>query len=137
MDAGLQDYRTSTAQVPLSTNIADYAASLRAAGRPAEAAQQEALTETTYRLLRSSGSNVDLELSLYEADHGHGQAALAAATREYRRRVSVHTEDALGWALHAAGNDRTALKHARAAERLSTTNALFAYHRGMIEHSLA
>lgn len=91
MNAGLQDYRTSTVQVPLSTNLADYAAALRVAGRPAEAAQQEALTETTYRLLRGSGSNVDLELSLYEADHGHSQAAVAAATREYRRRVSVHT----------------------------------------------
>lgn len=136
MAAGLQDYATSTAMLPLSTNIADYASALRVAGRPAEAAQQEALVRTTYQLLRGSGSDVDLELSLYEADHGQANAAVQAAAREYRRRASVHTEDALGWALHTAGRNQEALKHAKAAERLSTTNASFAYHRGMIEQAL-
>ena len=135
-DGGLQDYAESTALVPLSTTIADYAAALRAAGRTGEADQQDALARTTYQLLRDNGSNVDLELALYEADRGNGTAAVAAAQREHRRRVTIHTEDALGWALHAAGRDKAALKHARAAERLSTTNASFAYHRGMIEHSL-
>ena len=135
-DAGLQDYAASTALVPLSTTIADYAVALRAAGRDEEARQQDALVRTTYRLLRDNGSDVDLELSLYEADSGNGAAALSAARREYRRRASVHTEDAMAWALHAAGRDRSALPHARAAERLSTTNATFAYHRGVIEHSL-
>jgi tetratricopeptide (TPR) repeat protein len=133
---GLQDYSVSTGLVPLSTTIADYAAALRAAGRAEEARQQDALVRATYQLLRDNGSNVDLELALYEADRGNGAVALPAARREHDRRVSVHTEDALGWALHAAGEDRSALKHARAAERLSTTNAAFAYHRGMIEHSL-
>ncbi|CAA9375811.1 MAG: hypothetical protein AVDCRST_MAG75-517 [uncultured Propionibacteriaceae bacterium] len=133
---GLDDYRTSTAMVPEPTVIADYAAALRAANRTTEAAQQDALTRTTYTLLRSSGSNVDLELSSFEAASGNGTAAVAAARREHRRRVSVHTEDALGWALHVAGEDEAALKHARAAERLSNTNAVFAYHRGMVEHSL-
>ena len=136
LEQGLEDYRTSTTLLPEPTTIAEYAAALRAAGRTAEAAQQDALTRTTYALLRSSGSNVDLDLSLYEAAHRNGEAAVRAATREYRRRASVHTEDALGWALHVAGHDKTALKHAKAAERLSRTNAVFAYHRGMIEHSL-
>lgn len=136
LNAGLRDYRNSTTMVPLSTNIADYAVALRAAGQPGEAARQDALTRTTYTLLRSSGSNVDLELSLYEADRGNGVAAVEAAVREHRRRASVHTEDALGWALHVAGDDKSALRYAKAAERLSTSNAAFAYHRGMIEHSL-
>ena len=133
---GLQDYSDSAELVPLSSTIAEYAAALRAAGRTEEARQQDALVRTTYQLLRDNGSNVDLELALYEADRGNGAGALAAARREHARRVSVHTEDALGWALHAAGQDESALKHARAAERLSTTNAAFAYHRGMIEHAL-
>jgi len=136
MAEGLQDYRTSTTMLPLSTTIAEYASALRVAGHPAEAAQEEALVGTTYRLLRASGSDVDLELSLYEADHGEAAAAVQAATREYRRRESVLTEDALGWALHVAGRNQEALKHAKAAERLSTTNASFAYHRGMIEQAL-
>lgn len=135
-EEGLQDYQLATTMVPLPTTIADYASALRATGRSEEAARQDALTRTTYTLQRNSGSNVDLELSLYEADNGNPKAALDAAQREYRRRASVHTEDALGWALHKTGDDEAALKHARAAENLSATNASFAYHRGMIEHSL-
>lgn len=133
---GLEDYRLSTSLVPDPVVMAGYAAALRAAERPAEATDQEALIRATYTLQQSSGSNVDLELSMYEADQGNGDAAVKAATRESGRRTSVHTEDALGWALHIAGDHEEALIHATAAERLTDTNATFAYHRGMIEHAL-
>ena len=45
-------------------------------------------------------------------------------------------EDAYGWALHAAGRDAQALRHARAALRLGTRSALFNYHLGVIEAAL-
>lgn len=133
---GLDDYRLSTTLVPDPVTMAGYATALRAAGRPEDSVDQEALIRATYMLQQSSGSNVDLELSLYEADQGNGDAAVDAATRESGRRTSVHTEDALGWALHVAGEHEKALTHAAAAERLADTNATFAYHRGMIEHAL-
>jgi Flp pilus assembly protein TadD len=42
----------------------------------------------------------------------------------------------LGWALHAAGNDREALRYARLATRLGTKDARYLYHRGIIELAL-
>jgi Flp pilus assembly protein TadD len=44
--------------------------------------------------------------------------------------------DALAWALHVNGRDREALGYARLAARTGYRNALFRYHRGMIEKSL-
>lgn len=133
---GLEDYRVSISMLPEPAHIGEYAAALTAAGRSEEAAEQEALIRPAFRQLQTTGSNVDLELAMYEADAGNGDAAVETALRERDRRSSVHTEDALGWALHVAGDDERALAHAEAAERLSDTNAAFAFHRGIIEHEL-
>jgi Flp pilus assembly protein TadD len=48
----------------------------------------------------------------------------------------VFVADALAWQLHAAGRDREALVHADEALRLGTRNALFHFHRAMIESAL-
>jgi tetratricopeptide (TPR) repeat protein len=48
----------------------------------------------------------------------------------------VLVADALGWALHQAGDDRQALGHLDTALALGWRNALMLFHRGMVEHSL-
>ncbi len=62
--------------------------------------------------------------------------ALTAARAEWDRRHSIHTADALGWALHASGQDRTALRYARQANRLGTRDARLVFHLGAIEAAL-
>ena len=91
---------------------------------------------TEERLFQSQGVNVDLELSLYQADHGNPTGALTSAAAEYARRHSILVEDAFAWALHMNGRDREALPHAAAALRLGTKSALFHFHRGVIEAAL-
>ncbi|MGW4109190.1 tetratricopeptide repeat protein, partial [Streptomyces sp. NPDC004976] len=59
--------------------------------------------------------------------------ALRAARAEWDRRHSVHTADALAWALHVNGRDEEALRYARRATATGYRNAVFLYHRGMIE----
>jgi tetratricopeptide (TPR) repeat protein len=105
--------------------------------RQAEAARQYALVGAEERLLRANGVNVDLEIALFDADHGVDLAdGLAGARQEWARRHSIHVADALGWALHANGRDAEALQFANRALGLGTRNALFFFHRGMIERSL-
>ncbi|MFJ6949753.1 hypothetical protein ACISU4_34895, partial [Streptomyces wuyuanensis] len=53
-----------------------------------------------------------------------------------QRRRTVHTEDALAWALHRAGRSAEALPHARAATATGYRDAAFLYHRGMIERAV-
>lgn len=134
--AALRDWKTVTTRLPEPTYLIEYADLLAVSGHGAEAARQYAVVDATIRLFRSQGANVDLELALYDADHGRPQAAVKAAAAEIKRRQSVHVEDAYAWALHSTGDDAAALVHARRAARLGSRNALFAYHRGMIEKSL-
>src|SRR6266545_7194945 len=109
----------------------------RVSGRPAEAARRYALVHAEERLLRAGGVNVDLEIALFDADHGVELAnGLAAARKEWARRRSIQVADALAWELYANGRDREALRYANRALRLGTRNALFVFHRGMIERAL-
>ncbi len=135
-DAALRDYRVAVERLPEPGYLIGYAEVLDVVGRHEEAAEQYALVEVVEQLFRAQGVNPGLELAVYAADHGRPQVALELAEREWNARRSVHTEDAYAWALHANGRDSEALEHARAAEALSGTNALFSYHRGMIELSL-
>src|SRR5439155_25833548 len=79
---------------------------------------------------------VDLELALFDADHGRPRDALAAARAEWHRRHSILVADALGWALHRVGRDGEALRYAWFAQRLGYRSAQISFHAGMIELGL-
>jgi tetratricopeptide (TPR) repeat protein len=79
--------------------------------------------------------NVDLEVALFDADHGDPGSALAAARAEWERRHSVHVADAYAWALYASGRYGEAARMATRALDLGTRNASFLFHAGMIERA--
>jgi len=88
----------------------------------------------------AGGVDDDLVLGVFEADHGDAQAAVRLLRAEWRRQPGTEVADALGWALHMAGDDKEALKFAMAATDKvhggAVRSALYAYHRGMIEQEL-
>ncbi|MEV6117216.1 hypothetical protein AB0L59_33225 [Streptomyces sp. NPDC052109] len=104
-----------------------------AAGDPGRAHRQYALVDAWIALARANGVNADLDTALAAADHGDRAAALRAARAEWARRHTVHTADALAWALHVSGRDAEALPYAGRATATGYRNAAFLYHRGMIE----
>ncbi|MGR6969476.1 tetratricopeptide repeat protein [Streptomyces cynarae] len=104
-------------------------------GDLSKAHDQYALVDAWVSLARANGVNADLDTALAAADHGDRTAALKAARAEWARRHTVHTADALAWALHVNGRDREALPYARQATATGYRNAAFLYHRGMIEHA--
>jgi tetratricopeptide (TPR) repeat protein len=104
--------------------------------RPELARQQYSVVDASIRIAQANGVTTDLETALFAADHGDPATALRAAGAERARRDSVQVDDALAWALHSGGRDREALEQARRAARTGYRNALFLYHRGMIERSL-
>lgn len=123
---------------PLPGQLAALAELYETGGQRRQAAEQYALIRTWTRLARANGVATDLETSLIEADHGNAAQALKSARAEWARRESVHTADALAWALHANGKDREALTYAKKATAGSPgyRNASFLFHRGMIERAL-
>ncbi|MGW9498378.1 tetratricopeptide repeat protein [Streptomyces prasinus] len=104
-------------------------------GDRTKAADQYALVDAHAALARAGGVNADLDTALAAADHGDPEAALRAARAEWDRRHSVHTADALAWALHRNGRSEEALPHARRATATGYRNAVFLHHRGMIERA--
>jgi tetratricopeptide (TPR) repeat protein len=135
-DDAVRDYGSVVARLPQPAFVIEYGDLLASLNRPADARAQYDLVRTEQRLFQAQGVDVDLELAVFEADHGQPVEALRAASAELTRRRSVFVEDADAWALHASGRDREALAHADAALTLGTRNASFHFHRGVIEAAL-
>ncbi len=133
VEAALKDWTDVVQRLPepgYLTELGDLYTSL---GRTQEAAEQYAVVRVTEQLFTAAGSDLDLEQSLFAADHGDPAGSLRSAERAWQSRRSVGTADAYAWALHANGRSVEARELATQAQRLGTPSALFAYHRGMIE----
>ena len=102
------------------------AARLRAAGR-----RDLALVRAHEALLADAGVNADVELAIFEADHGDRHRAVALARAAWEDAPSVRAADALGWALTRAGRPREGLRWARGALRLGSLDPTLRYHAGL------
>jgi tetratricopeptide (TPR) repeat protein len=129
-------YREVVARYPLPEYVVALGDLLWTTGDRGSARHEYGLAQAEAALFRANGVNVDLELALFDADHGRAGPALRAARIEWGLRHSIHVADAYAWALHAAGYDTQAVGYERRALALGTRSALFRYHLGMIELSL-
>ncbi|MFF4688986.1 tetratricopeptide repeat protein [Streptomyces sp. NPDC001307] len=134
--AAIKGMETVVARYPLPgplVELGELYEARGAAGDRARARRQYALVDAWIALARANGVDADLDTALAAADHGDRAAALRAARAEWARRHTVHTADALAWALHVNGRDAEALPYARRATTTGYRNAAFLYHRGTIE----
>ncbi|MEU0843439.1 tetratricopeptide repeat protein [Streptomyces sp. NPDC005962] len=134
--AGIRDLEAVVRRSPLPAQLAALGEAYEARGDAKKAKQQYAVVDTWITLARANGVATDLDSALVAADHGDVKEALKAARAEWDRRQTVHTADALAWALHRNGKDREALTAAKRAAEPGYRNAAFLYHRGVIEKSL-
>ncbi|MZD07518.1 tetratricopeptide repeat protein, partial [Streptomyces sp. SID5785] len=95
-----------------------------------------------YDVLRERAAGTDagadvLVLGRFEADHGDARAAVTRLREAWKRGPSMAAADALGWALHRAGDDREALGYLRRATDRQKAGTLRSaarmYHRGVVE----
>jgi tetratricopeptide (TPR) repeat protein len=129
--------RRAAEVMPFPQFVANYGDVLRAAGRLAAARRQYALVGVIGRLERASHVNVDLELALFDVDHGVDRARTVALARAaHAGRPSIDGDDVLAWALARGGRCGEALRFSERALRLGTLDASKFFHRGMIERCL-
>ncbi len=119
------------ARLPLPQYVVALGETELAAGRRAAARRDLALVRAEQRLLATNGVNTDVDLALFEADHGSPAQAVLLARRAWAQAPSVRSADALGWALTRAGHPRDGLRWARRALRLHSRDAMFLYRAGM------
>ncbi len=136
LDTAIDRFVEVTQRYPSPDYVAMLGDLYLASGDREAAHRQYELVRAEAELFRANGVNVDLELALFDADHGEPRAALRAARSEWDRRHSIHVADALAWALHTNGLDREAAAYARRASAIGTRNALFSFHAGMIQRAL-
>ena len=132
-DAAVRDYAQVVATVPLPQYVIEAGEYLESIGRNAEAQQNYKLFDAENALFTSNGVQLDTDPALFYADHGDPAKALQAAEAGIRIRPFLEMDDAYAWALHVNGRDAEALTWSNKALATGMRNALFHFHRGMIE----
>ena len=127
------DLRAAIAQRPQPDSLIALGDLLTTHGRTREADQQYATVRAIQQLFVANGGDADIELALFDADHGvDPQPTFEKARLAYERRQSVTAADAVSWAAYKAGRIDDARAYSALAMRLGTRDAKFAYHAGVI-----
>ena len=107
-----------------------------AVGRPGDARRAYASFTAMATLYATNGVPLAPEPALFAADRGDAAQALRLAAAALRAGPTPAAQDAYAWALMANGRAAEALTWSDKATSAGARNALFAFHRGMIESSL-
>ena len=129
--------RQAVDQIPLPQYVAFLGDLYRVTGRERLAREQYALIGAIEKLLNANGVRTDLEIALFDVDHGiRLRHALERARLGQHDRPSIDGNDVLAWALARNGRCAEALPYSKRALRLGSLDALKFFHRGMIERCL-
>jgi pentatricopeptide repeat protein len=129
----IAQYREVVKRIPLPQFVIALGELLEATGDKKGAQEQYDLVDVVQTLNASAGMNVDLEMALFNSDHGKDMAAaLAQAQAAYHERKTIYGADVLAWALYRNGRADEAAPYMKEAMRLHTQDARLFYHAGMI-----
>lgn len=132
LDEAAQFFEQASAILPLPEYVVALGEIQEAAGLNVKSRDSYALARAETQLFQASGVVVDLELALFEADHGDAQKALTFAEAAYANRPNVKAADALAWALFKNGRTEEAGQRSEEALRIGTRDPLMRYHAGAI-----
>ena len=139
-DKAIVEYKRINELLPLPEFVIALGDLYDMTGKKDEAKVQFDLVRAIQQLNASAEMDVDMEMSLFEADHAPtqpspvptGEGFVKRARAAYARRASIHAADALAWALYKNGEFAEANKYSKEALALNTQDALLHFHAGMI-----
>jgi tetratricopeptide (TPR) repeat protein len=130
-DRAIAAYRYAVSRLPLPQYITGLGEVELVIGRTRAGQRDLALVGAEERLLQANGVNTDVDLALFEANHGSPRRAVTLARRAWAEAPSVRSADALGWALTRDGHPEHGLTWAHRALRLASIDPSFLYHAGI------
>ncbi|MEZ4674172.1 MAG: tetratricopeptide repeat protein [Caldilineaceae bacterium] len=129
----IAQYQSVVDRLPLPQFVIALGELQEAAGNEAAAQEQYELVRVMQQLNSAAGMNVDLEMALFDANHGTDHRQIVTEARNaYADRPTIYGADALAWALYQDGQYDEAWTYSQEALRLGTQDALLHYHAGMI-----
>ncbi len=131
LSAAIRGYERIVRRRPLPEYVIALGEIQQVAGRDADARETFALVDAERRLLAASGVNTDVEIALFEADHGDRGRAVDLARRAWRDAPSVRSADAVSWALTRSGRASDGLAWARRALKLGSRDPLVLTRAGL------
>jgi tetratricopeptide (TPR) repeat protein len=136
-DRAIRLERQAAERSPLPQYVGALGDFYRAAGKRQLAREQYDLVGAIDRLFAANGVATDLELALFNVDHGlRLRESLARARRAHGERPSIEADGVLAWALARNGRCGEALRYSKRALRLGTLAAPKFFQRGVIERCL-
>jgi tetratricopeptide (TPR) repeat protein len=135
-EQAIEQYEAVVERLPLPEFVIVLGELYEVTGRQEAAEAQYELVRTIQQLNASAGMDVDLELALFDANHGTPVLALEKASAAYERRPTIYAADILAWALYKNGEYEEADRFVREALRLGTRDALMHFHAGQIAEAL-
>jgi len=123
---------TATDAVPAPELLITLGELQEAAGRTTDAQATYDLVRDIETLFAANGVVVDLDLALFEADHGDPTTAVELARGAWTDTPTVRAADALGWALLRAGRPDEARPWAERALALGSLEPSYLFHAGLI-----
>ncbi|MDQ0748786.1 tetratricopeptide (TPR) repeat protein [Streptomyces africanus] len=136
----LNAYRVALTKQPCPRYALELGELYESLGMPEAARAQYGLLRERVRAAAAGGADEELVLGQFESDHGDPREAVRLLRAEWHRQPGTEVADALGWALHRAGEPQKALRFAARATEAErgggVRSAVYMYHRGMIEREL-
>lgn len=127
----IRSYEDIVRRRPLPQYVIALGEAQHVAGRPADARETFALVDAERRLLAANGVNSDVEIALFEADHGDRRRAVELARRAWLAAPSIRSADAVSWALTRSGRPRDGLAWARRALKLGSRDPVILTRAGL------
>ncbi|MEK6251532.1 MAG: tetratricopeptide repeat protein [Actinomycetota bacterium] len=131
-ETAITRYQRAVQKIPLPEYVIGLGETQEAAGRMTAAQASYALVGVEVKLLRANGVNTDVDLALFEANHGSAAKAVLLGRRAWAEAPSVRSADAYSWALSRAGDDAVALRFSAEAMKLGSRDPSFLYHAGIV-----
>ena len=130
--AGVRLFEQAVEILPLSEYVIGLGEAQEASGDLEAARSSYELAAFQIELFQANGVIVDVELALFEADHGDAVKSLEYARASYADRQNVKTADTLAWALYRNGLLEEAARYSAEGLRLGSKDPIFLYHAGAI-----
>jgi tetratricopeptide (TPR) repeat protein len=125
--------RAAVDRVPLPQYVGYLGDLEHTLGMRTAAKREYALIGVIEKILAANGVRNDLDIALFDVDHGVGlEHALELARRGHAERPSIVGDDVLAWALARNGKCSEALHYSERALRLGTKDPIKDFHRGWI-----